>query len=384
MLVLSSALNYLDRQVLAALMPTIQTEFGLSREDIGAVISAFSVVYALSSPLMGHFIDRAGLRTGAALIVAIWSAVGMATGLAGSFVSLIVCRSLLGFAEAGGVPATGKGFAMYLPPEDRAAGAALSQVGLTIGSMGAPLLTEWMSALYGWRSAFLVSGALGFFWIPVWLSVSRKAPVLLDPHASGGGRVREMLRDRRYLALVLANVLAMTIYSLWTNWTTVFLVSSYGLSRQDANLSYAWIPPIFATLGGLAGAWLANREIRGGSDVITTRLRISLGASIFALTTAVAPLAPDPVAAVVAICISFFATTCLSVNYYAIPLDLFGSVSAGFAVSLLTGVFGLMQAFLSPVIGGSSEKFGWQPVCIAIAALPLASALLLQVAFRKR
>jgi ACS family hexuronate transporter-like MFS transporter len=383
-LVLSSALNYLDRQVLAALMPTIQTEFGLSREDIGAVISAFSVVYALSSPLMGHFIDRAGLRTGAALIVAIWSAVGMATGLAGSFVSLIVCRSLLGFAEAGGVPATGKGFAMYLPPEDRAAGAALSQVGLTIGSMGAPLLTEWMSALYGWRSAFLVSGALGFFWIPVWLSVSRKAPVLLDPHASGGGRVREMLRDRRYLALVLANVLAMTIYSLWTNWTTVFLVSSYGLSRQDANLSYAWIPPIFATLGGLAGAWLANREIRGGSDVITTRLRISLGASIFALTTAVAPLAPDPVAAVVAICISFFATTCLSVNYYAIPLDLFGSVSAGFAVSLLTGVFGLMQAFLSPVIGGSSEKFGWQPVCIAIAALPLASALLLQVAFRKR
>jgi ACS family hexuronate transporter-like MFS transporter len=383
-LVLSSALNYLDRQVLAALMPTIQTEFGLSREDIGAVISAFSVVYALSSPLMGHFIDRAGLRTGAAVIVAIWSAVGMATGLVGSFVSLIVCRSLLGFAEAGGVPATGKGFAMYLPPEDRAAGAALSQVGLTIGSMGAPLLTEWMSALYGWRSAFLVSGALGFFWIPLWLSVSKKAPVLLDPHASGGGRVREMLRDRRYLALVVANILAMTIYSLWTNWTTVFLVSSYGLSRQDANLSYAWIPPIFATLGGLAGAWLANREIRSGADVITSRLRISLGASIFALTTALAPLAPDPVAAVVAICISFFATTCLSVNYYAIPLDLFGSVSAGFAVSLLTGVFGLMQAFLSPVIGGSSEKFGWQPVCVAIAALPLASALLLQVAFRKR
>jgi MFS transporter, ACS family, hexuronate transporter len=273
---------------------------------------------------------------------------------------------------------------MYLPPEDRAAGAALSQVGLTIGSMGAPLLTEWMSALYGWRSAFLVSGALGFFWIPLWLSVSKKAPVLLDPRASGGGRVREMLRDRRYLALVVANILAMTIYSLWTNWTTVFLVSSYALSRQDANLSYAWIPPIFATLGGLAGAWLANREIRSGADVITSRLRISLGASIFALTTALAPLAPDPVAAVVAICISFFATTCLSVNYYAIPLDLFGSVSAGFAVSLLTGVFGLMQAFLSPVIGGSSEKFGWQPVCVAIAALPLASALLLQVAFRKR
>ena len=82
-LVLSSALNYLDRQVLAALMPTIQTEFGLSREDIGAVISAFSVVYALSSPLMGHSIDRAGLRTGAAMIVAVWSAVGWLQGWPG-------------------------------------------------------------------------------------------------------------------------------------------------------------------------------------------------------------------------------------------------------------------------------------------------------------
>lgn len=383
-LVLSSALNYLDRQVLAALMPTIQTEFGLSREDIGAVISAFSIVYALSSPLVGHFIDRAGLTRGAAIIVALWSAVGMATGLAGSFLSLIACRALLGFAEAGGVPATGKGFAMYLAPEDRAIGSALSQVGLTIGSMGAPLLTEWMSSLYGWRSAFFVSGALGFFWIPLWIAVARRAPVLPDPHDSGGSKVREMLRDRRYLALIAANILAMTIYSLWTNWTTVFLVTSFGLTRQQVNLSYAWIPPIFATLGGLTGAYLANRRIRGGADVVGTRLTISLGASVFAFATALAPLAPAPAGAVAAICVSFFATTCLSVNYYAIPLDLFGSVSAGFAISLLTGVFGLMQAFLSPVIGGSSEKLGWQPVCLAISSLPLLSALMLKAAFRKR
>jgi ACS family hexuronate transporter-like MFS transporter len=383
-LVLSSALNYLDRMVLAALMPTIQIEFGLSREDVGAVVSAFSVVYALSSPLMGHLLDRIGLRKGTAFIVALWSAVGMATGFAGTFIALLLCRSLLGFAEAGGVPATGKGFAIYLHPEDRATGAALSQVGLTIGSMGAPLLTEWMAALYGWRSAFIVSGALGILWIPLWLSIARRAPVLENEQEARGGRVREMLRDRRYLALVIANILAMTIYSLWTNWTTVFLVSSYGLTRQDANLRYAWIPPIFATLGGLLGGWLANRAIRGGAEVTTARIRISTGAAVFAFATALAPIAPTPAAAVAAICLSFFAVTRLTVTYYALPIDLFGSVSAGFAMSLLTGVFGLMQAFLSPVIGGSSEKYGWQPVCFAIAALPLASAFLLQWSFGKR
>ena len=383
-LVLSSALNYLDRMVLSALMPTIQIEFGLSRQDVGAVVSVFSIVYALSSPLIGHLLDRIGLRRGAAIIVALWSVAGMATGLVGSFVSLLLCRGLLGLAEAGGVPATGKGFAMYLLPQDRATGAALSQVGLTIGSMGAPLLTEWISALYGWRSAFIISGGLGMFWIPLWLAVARRAPVLQDDQQAPRSRVKEMLRDRRYLSLVVANILAMTIYSLWTNWTTVFLVSSYGLSQQEANLRFAWMPPIFATLGGLLGAWLANRAIRNGVGIITARLRISIAASVFALATAFAPMASRPALAVAAICVSFFAVTCLSVNYYAIPLDLFGSVSAGFAISLLTGVFGLMQAFLSPLIGGSSEKYGWQPVCLAIAALPLASAILLHWSFRKR
>src|SRR3954453_6254720 len=87
-LVCSSALNYLDRMVLAALIPTIQIEFGLSREDVGAVLSAFSLVYAFSSPLMGHLLDRFGLRTGTAFMVGVWSAVGVVTGLAGSFFAL--------------------------------------------------------------------------------------------------------------------------------------------------------------------------------------------------------------------------------------------------------------------------------------------------------
>ena len=383
-LVLSSALNYLDRMVLSALMPTIQTEFGLSRADIGAIVSAFSIVYAISSPIMGHLLDRIGLTYGTALIVGLWSLAGMATGFAGSFLALLLSRAFLGFAEAGGVPATGKGFAMYLHPEDRATGTALNQVGLTIGSMSAPLMTEWMSSLYGWRSAFLVSGALGLAWIPLWLMVSKKAPVLPDINPAGRGRVREMLRDQRYIALVVANILAMTIYSLWTTWTTVFLVSSYGLTQQEANLRYAWVPSIFATLGGLVGAWLAHRDITGGTEVIRARLRIATGASIFALATALAPLAPDPLSAIAAVCVSLFATTCLSVNYYALPLDMFGSVSAGFAVSFLTGFYGLMQAVLSPIIAASSERYGWLPICAAIAAMPLLSTLLLQVSFRKR
>lgn len=383
-LVLSSALNYLDRMVLMALMPTLQEVFGVSRAELGFVVSAFSIVYAFSSPVMGLLIDRIGLRWGTALIVTLWSTVGMLTGFAGTMTALLVCRAFLGFAEAGGVPATGKGFGTYLPPETRAVGGALSQVGLTIGSMGAPLLTEWLFPRFGWRSAFVVSGALGFLWLPLWFWISGRAkPIENIASIVKSISIREILSDRRFAALVVANILAMTIYSLWTNWTTLFFVTRFGLSREQANLNYAWIPPLFATAGGLLGAWLAHRAIRGGAEVIATRVRISLFASVFALSTWVASLVPTPQLAVAAICVSLTATTCLSVNYYSIPLDLFGASRAAFAVSMLTGVFGLMQALLSPLIGRWSEEWGWQPVCLAVSVLPLISALLLQWACRK-
>lgn len=382
-LVLSSALNYLDRNVLSALMPTLRQEFQIGGEDLGNLIAAFSLTYAFASPLMGLLIDRIGLRWGASAVVGLWSLVGMGTGFAGGFASLMVCRALLGFAEAGGIPATGKGAAVYLPPQDRALGSAVSQIGITLGSMAAPILTEFATARYGWRSAFVMAGALGFLWIPLWLFTAAKVPparVQSDPV-----RVpyRSMLQDRRFLTLIAANVLAMPTYSLWLTWTTDFLVTRFELSQTEANLDYAWIPPIFATAGGLFGGWMAQRLIRRSGALIRNRLRIALISSIFVLVTAFAPLAATPALAIACVCASLFATTCLSVNYYSIPLDLFGADRAAFGVSFLTGAYGLMQVFLSPQIGRWSDTMGWTPVCFAVAVLPMLSAILLRFAFRR-
>jgi hypothetical protein len=194
---------------------------------------------------------------------------------------------------------------------------------------------------------------------------------------------RTMLTDRRMLVLILANMMAMTIYSLWTVWTTQFLVSEFGLSQRDANLRLAWWPSIFATLGGLLGGWLAHHQIRSGVPVMAARLRISFAASLFVFATALAPAVQSAAAATVAICVSLFATTCLSVNYYAIPLDLFGADRAGFAISLLTSTFGVMQGMLSPYIGAWSDAAGWGPVCLAVASLPLLSVLLLGTVLRR-
>ena len=382
-LVLASTLNYLDRMLLSALMPTLRTEFGIGGAELGNIVAAFSLTYALSSPVMGLLIDRIGLRWGASTVVGLWSMVGLSTGLTSTLTGLICCRGALGLAESGGIPATGKGSAVYLEPRDRALGSAVSQIGITLGMMAAPVLTEVLAVRYGWRSAFVAAGALGFLWIPLWLFTSKRVPpvhVETDP-------VRvpytDMLRNRGFQALVLANVLAMTVYSLWTNWTTEFLVTGYGLTQQDANLHFAWIPPVFATLGGLFGGFAAQRLIHGGASVTAMRLRIALVASVFIAVTAAAPIAGSPALATACICVSLFALVSLSVNYYSIPLDLFGADRAASAVAVLTGTYGLMQFVISPQIGRWLDKAGWQPVCTAVAFMPLLSALLLKAAFRR-
>jgi len=375
---LASALNYLDRQVLAALAPTIRAEFGLTNADYGTLLAAFSLVYAFSSPLAGLFIDRVGLNRGASIMVVLWSLAGIGTGMAGSFTVLLLMRAALGVTESGAIPASGKANALYLPPRERAFGTAANQVGLSIGAAGAPLIAAWLAIRYGWRSAFFITGTLGFLWVPLWLFTARRIRPGQSPATAAPLTVGGMLADRRLWALVGANVLSMTLYSLWTNWTTLFLVEEWGLAEAVANRTLAWIPPVFANLGGFLGGWLAWRAIRGGVDIRETRIRIATLAGWVLLATALIPYTPNVTLATVVVCWSFFWITAQSVNIYALPLDIFGANRAAFAISALTFAFGIMQAVTSPLIGGLVDRYGFEPVCVAGAALPLAAAWLLR------
>lgn len=373
---LSSALNFLDRQILAAAAPRLMEEFNLSSGDYGDVILAFSLAYAMAAPLAGWFIDRVGLNLGSTLAVGAWSLAGIFTGFSGTLGSLVACRTALGVAEGAGIPGSGKASAIYLAPGERALGSAVSQAGLTLGGLAAPLLVEFMSARYGWRSAFLAAGALGFVWIPLWWSVARRVPQQAGAQ-SKGLPMKELLADRRFWVLLAANVLLMSIYSLWVNWTTLFLVRQHGMSQYQANSSFAWIPPLFATAGGFFGGWLSLRwSSRGG--IVAARLRVFLVGVLLAAVTAVVPSLPNATLATAGICLSFFACVAASANLYALPIDLFGAGRAAFCVSGLTSVYGLLQGAFSAGAGRVIDSAGFQPVCIAAAILPVFGYLLLR------
>jgi ACS family hexuronate transporter-like MFS transporter len=376
---LASSLSFLDRQVLAALAPQLQSEFQLSSQEYGYVLSAFSLCYALAAPLAGVMIDRIGLNLGISISVVVWSLAGIATGFAGGFAGLLGCRAWLGVAESGSLPASGKAVALYLLPQERALGAAIGQIGITIGMMGAPVLATAVALRYGWRAAFVVAGCIGFLWIPLWLATARLIPAREATAHSAGSGLRAMAGDRRLWGLVAANILSMTIYSLWMNWTTVFLVRSRGLSQQEANLQFAWIPPVFAAIGGLAGGAMSHYFASRTPDFAGARLRVVLISAVALLATALIPQLPTTALVTAAICWSFFWIVALSVNVYSLPLDYFGPARAASGVAALTAAYGFMQTAISPLVGAMVDRYGFGPVCAGLAILPLGAYLVLRV-----
>lgn len=374
--VLSSAINYLDRQTLATLAPVLRAEFHLSNAEYGLILTAFSITYASAAPFAGMLIDRVGLNRGITLAVGLWSCAGIATGVTHGLGGLVGCRAALGVAEAAGIPGAGKAIHQYLRPAERALGNAVNQAGISLGLILAPPVATYLAVRAGWRQAFVVTGILGLIWIPVWHWASRRASAAPAPKldASSGGA---MLRDRRLWAFVAANALSMIGYSLWTNWTTLFLVEVHGLTLVQASW-YAWIPPVFAAVGGAAGGWFSLRLIDHGVAALGARFRVCLAAGIVSLATAAIPLAPSPAWASAGISLSIFAVSAFSVNMYTMPLDAFGGARAAFAVSILVSSYGAVQAIVSPAFGRVIDVFGYAPLAVTAALAPLAACAVLR------
>lgn len=373
--VLSTAINYLDRQTLATLAPLLRAESHLSNAQYGLILTAFSLTYAASAPFAGMLTDRIGLSRAISLAVGLWSCAGIATGFTGGIGGLVSCRAVLGVAEAGGIPAAGKAIHQYLKPAERALGNAVNQAGVSLGMILAPPVATYLAVRSGWRTSFVVTGVLGLLWIPVWNWTARRAHTVAGAPIESGTGV-DLLRDRRLWAFVAANALSMVGYSLWSNWTTLYLVEAQHLTLVQAAW-YAWIPPVFAAVGGLAGGWLSFRFVGRGVAPLGARFRVCLLASALSLATTLVPFTHTAAWASAAISLSVFAVSAFSVNMYTMPLDAFGGHRAAFAISILVGSYGLIQAIISPIFGRVIDLYGYAPLAVLAALTPLAACSVL-------
>ena len=166
--------NYMDRQVLGVLKVTLQHDLGWNEIDYSNLVFVFQAAYAVGMLVVGRFIDRVGTRMGYGLAMLFWSVASMAHALCGSLFSFEIARGALGLGEAGAFPASIKTVTEWFPRKERALATGIFNAGTNVGAIITPLFVPWITIRFGWRWAFLITGALGFLWFLLWMAVYRK------------------------------------------------------------------------------------------------------------------------------------------------------------------------------------------------------------------
>src|SRR5271163_1976547 len=173
MLFFATSINYMDRQVIALLKPTLQASIGMTEINYGYIVDAFQVAYAIGLLIAGRVVDKIGTRIGYILIMGIWSLSAMGHALASTAFEFGIARFFLGIGESGNFPAALKTVAEWFPKKERAFATGIFNSGANIGAIAAPIIVPWLTVHYGWQSAFLVTGSLSALWIVPWVMIYR-------------------------------------------------------------------------------------------------------------------------------------------------------------------------------------------------------------------
>ena len=266
MLCLSSELNYLDRQTLSVLADTIQRELGITTVQYSYITSSFLVSYTIMYAVSGRLIDRLGTRRGFMIFVSGWSVANMLHGLANTALQFSFFRFLLGAMEPANFPAGVKAVSEWFPMRERALAIGIFNAGTAIGAaLAAPLVTL-IALSWGWRYAFVVTGAIGFVWVAVWafsyqlpqthprLSDAERDLILSDGVTEETSEesvpIMRLLRMRETWGCILARMLTDPITYFLIFWVPKYLQQERGFGLADVG-RYAWIPFVALAVGNI-------------------------------------------------------------------------------------------------------------------------------------
>ena len=381
LLFFAATINYIDRQVIGILKPTLQKEFGWSEIDYAAIVFAFQLAYAVGLLLAGRVIDKVGTKRGFTIAIVIWSLAAMAHAeatlfgpLVASILSMfgfaysssvagfIFARFLLGLGEAGNFPAAIKVVAEWFPKRERAFATGLFNSGTNVGALVTPLVVPWITLTYGWYWAFVATGAIGFAWLLFWLplyahpdSHPRLGPrelayIRSDPPDSAVDiRWRDLLPHRQTWAFMLGKFLTDPIWWLYLFWIPDFLNRNHGIDLRLVG------PPLVviylvADIGSIGGGWLSSALIKRGWSVNAARKTAMFVCAMAVLPMMFASGARNLWVAVALISIAAAAHQGWSANIFTLVSDTFPRKAVGSVVGLggMAGaVGGMMIAWLT-------------------------------------
>ena len=297
LLLLASAINYMDRQTLANASVRITREFHLTQSQYGNIEAVFAYAFAAGSIVFGFLADRFSVRWLYPCVLTFWSLAGLTTGFVRNEQELLWCRMLLGFFEAGHWPCGIRTTRALLDPRERSLGNSVLQSGTSIGAIITPLIMRGLmtSELGSWRIAFQAVGAAGLLWLVLWFVLLRKADLPTPsrtPETAADGTPQTLwsiLCSRRMLIILFTIASINTTWQILRAWLPKILQESRGYSESDTLwFTSAWY---LATDVGCLGAgalavWLGKRRL----TIHTSRLVVFAGCGALCASCALTPL----------------------------------------------------------------------------------------------
>jgi MFS transporter, ACS family, hexuronate transporter len=289
MLFIATSINYMDRQVLSILKPTLEHTIGMTELDYGHIVGLFTFAYAVGLLAAGRFVDKVGTRIGYMVIMAVWSLSAMGHALANSVLEFGIARTFLGLGESGNFPAAIKTTAEWFPQSERSLATGIFNSGTNIGVILASLIVPWVTIHYNWHVAFLVTGLFSALWILLWYSKYRK-PV--DHPTLTGAELRHIYQEAAEKMgpstpwaklLGLRQTWAFTFAKFLTDpiwWFYLYWLPSFFSARFHLNLSHLGLPLVLvynaSTIGSIGGGWLPAPFRRLGLSAVNARLTTML------------------------------------------------------------------------------------------------------------
>lgn len=366
-MLLVSLISYIDRNTLALLIPTIMRETHLSAEQYGFIVSAFSIAYMISNPLWGRLIDRLGLRLGMLLAVAFWTAASVGHAFAVGFLSFAVARTALGLGEGATFPGGLRTVVQTLGPAEQARGIAVAYSGGSLGAIVTPIIVTPIFLKWGWRPAFLFTGAIGIAWLAVWMFVSAREDVSDFRATAEGTKAGPNFRDARLWSFILAYGLGATPLGFVLYAAAIYL--SQALGKDQAFLGKVlWIPPLGWEVGYFFWGWLVDRMTVAGVPKMITVRRLMLSAVFLSLPLAAVPWISSTALVLLEMFFAMFVIVGFVVPSIAYATHVYPAGHSGLIAGIGAGSYGAIVALTMPLFGRLFD-IGRYDLAFAIAAL---------------
>jgi ACS family hexuronate transporter-like MFS transporter len=363
---LCSWLAFVDRQVLAVLSPTILRETGMSAQDFGNVVFFFFIAYTIGNPIWGSLLDFVGLRIGMLVAVAIWTMASVSHAWMSGVVGFALARAVLGLGEGATFPGGLKTAVQSLPSDLRGRGIATSFSGGTLGAILTPLIMVPIGLRFGWRAAFLVTGAFGALWIVLWWAIARP-PYLPRVERRPSKVAWANPLERRFWALVFSYALTAIAPGPIQALIPLYLSRGLGVSQAELGRIF-WIPMLAWGIGYFFWGWAADRYAADKPRPVGMFLLLTVFALAFGFTTWTSSVT---IAILLISWAAFigggFQMVALKVGSYAFPRE-----QAAMMSGIASGSWSLVNAILSPVIGRLFDQQRYEEAFWLVAVCPAA------------